>query len=413
MRRFWGKIRLFISFALVFFVAATVKEVSAEETGFRAVPQQNATVFDQIDGRQVAIGTLLKGQTYQVLNEDETYYYIQFGNGTGAVKKSQLLKTVSKSGQPTKAIHKNSNKTVITKTSSVIYDRTDKVKKGIAIVNKNIRYPIVKKAGDWYIVQVAGQTGYIHKMNVYEDLGIPVLMYHHMLEEPEQTPFKSNAMVIKVFEFQQQMDYLRKNGWRTILLDDLERYLQNEQNLTGRVAVITFDDNYTSLMKYAYPILKGNSQKAVSFVIGGKTKTFGQPWDPQTLQYMGYKEMLETMDIFDFQHHTQGMHLRESDSRVPYLLSRGQEEIEADLLKGIQHIGKVYEDPSRIRYLAYPWGQYNEITIQAAKAAGIRLAFTTETGNVQLGDHPYKLKRQGIGPYHIFEDFIRKIEGTY
>ncbi|MFD2442814.1 polysaccharide deacetylase family protein [Bacillus sp. CGMCC 1.16607] len=404
---------LFICFVIVFSMLSIEKIAYGAENINQITTEKTVPVYDQIDGKSVIIGQLLTGQTYQVLDEDEVNYYLPFGNGTGIVKKEAYIKNVLNEGLILPTLWKNSNKVVITKKSTFIFKETAKGSQPIAVINTNIRYPIVKKIGDWYLVNVAGQSGYIHGSNVYEDTGIPVLMYHHMLEEPEDTPFNTNAMVIKVSSFELQMNYLKNNGWRTILLDELEDYLLHKQNLTGKVAVISFDDNYLSQLMYAYPILKKNNQKAVSFVIGGKTRSAELPWDPQILQHMGFQQMRQTTDVFDFQHHTLLMHLRERETQIPYLISKSQDEIEEDLVEGKNYIGKIYDDPTRIRYLAYPFGQYDNETIEAAKVAGIRLAFTTETGNVKLGDHPYKLKRQGIGPNHSYVDFIRKINGFY
>lgn len=409
-----SKIALIISISFVLMNSLFVEKGEAAYSSKWITTRQQVAAYEQVSGNPLAVGTLLPNQFYEVLKEDNGYYYISFGNGTAFVKKSASLlvaKKVQKS-LPTKAAS-NTNLSIITKSEAVVYNRIDKEQKGIAIIKGNIRYPVVRKSGDWYLINFAGQVGYIHKNKVTEDLGIPVLMYHHMVENPQETPFYNNSMVIKVAEFEKQMNYLKQNGWRTISLEELDAYLTRNQNLPGKVAVVTFDDNYLSTQKYAYPILKQNQQKAVVFVIGGKVKAQAQPWDPMTLQYMGHKEISETEGVFSFQHHTHGMHLREKDTQVPYLVSKTTAEIEADLVKGREYIGQALKDPSSIQYLAYPWGQYAPHTIEAAKAAGIRLAFTTETGNVRLGDDPYTLKRQGISPAHTMDDFIKKIEGTY
>ncbi|WP_108668979.1 polysaccharide deacetylase family protein [Peribacillus acanthi] len=389
-----------------------------EGTGVHAASSPSLTATDQIPvyekfGQEIIpIGKLLKGNSYSIVNEDDLFYYLPFGNGMGLVKKSAdfvLTNTNKKEPVPSKY----TNKVVITKTETAVYDGQNKNKQALGIISMNMRYPVIKKMGDWYFIKFAGKQGYIHHKNVVEDLGIPVLMYHHLLEEIEDTPFEGNSMVIKVSSFEEQMEYLMNNGWKTISLTDLDHYLQHKKNLTGRVVAITFDDNYLSMQRYAYPILKGNDQQATSFVIGGKTWRFASPWDSSGLQYLGFQEMSTMKDVFEYQHHTVRMHLREPGSRIPYLISKSEQEIIDDLLYGKQYIGKVYNNPSAIKYLAYPFGQYDQETIVAAQKAGIRMAFTTETGNVKLGDHRYKLKRQGIGPYHSMEDFIEKLNGTY
>lgn len=414
MRILQTKFMLIISLSLVLMSSLFMEKAEAAYSSKWVTAKKQVTAYDLVDGNPLAVGTLLPKQFYEVLKEDSSYYYISFGNGTAFVKKSSAVLLASKvQKQPPAKAASNTNVTVITNSEAVVYDRIDKKKKGIAIIKGNIRYPIVRKSGDWYMINFAGQMGYVHKDKVKEDLGIPVLMYHHMVEKPEETPFVNNSMVVKVEEFEKQMDYLKQNGWRTILLEELENYLNHNQNLPGKVAVVTFDDNYLSTQKYAYPILKRNNQKAVVFVIGGKVKAYSQPWDPMTLQYMGHKEISETEDVLNFQHHTHGMHLRERDTQIPYLVSKTAAEIEADLVKGREYIGRAMKDPSSIQYLAYPWGQYAPHTIEGAKAAGIRMAFTTETGNVKFGDDLYTLKRQGISPNHTLDDFIKKIEGTY
>ncbi|MFK2826643.1 polysaccharide deacetylase family protein [Bacillus sp. B190/17] len=410
---------LYIKIALIFFLSFILitsffnERVEAAEESKWVTATQNIPAYDQIDGKPVEVGVLLPKQFYKVVEEDSSYYYLSFGNGTAFVEKSSAFIPAMKVQKvPAKAVS-HTNAVVITKSETVVYDRINKQQKGIAVIKGNIRYPIVRKIGDWYMIHIAGQIGYIHKDKVTEDLGIPVLMYHHMLENPEETDFHNNSMVIRVDEFEKQMNYLKENGWRTILMEELDSYLNHNQNLTGKVAVVTFDDNYLSTQKYAYPILQQNNQKAVVFVIGGKVRAYAQPWDPMTLQYMGHKEISETEGVLNFQHHTQGMHLRERETQIPYLVSKTAPEIEEDLVKGREYIGRALKDPASIQYLAYPWGQYAPHTIEAAKAVGIRLAFTTETGNVQLGDDPYTLKRQGISPRHTLDDFVQKIEGMY
>lgn len=414
MRGFYGFLVLMVSVSIVLLNYSSVAQAEEVDSSKWIVAKQKVEAYDEVDGKLIAVGTLLPKQFYKMQEEDSSYYYISFGNGTAFVKKSRALRAVKNIRKKVLVQAATApNLSIVTKSEAVIYNRVDHKKKAIAVIKGNMRYPAVRKTGDWYIVNVAGQIGYVHESRVTEDLGIPVLMYHHMVEEPQKTPFDNNSMVIRVDEFTKQMNYLKQNGWRTILLEELDDYLNHQQNLPGKVAVVTFDDNYLSTQKYAYPLLKKNGQKAVVFVIGGKVKAYAQLWDEMTLQYMGHKEIRETEGVFSFQHHTQGMHLRERDTQMPYLVSKTAAEIEADLIKGRAYIGQALKDPASIQYLAYPWGQYAPHTIEAAKAAGIRLAFTTETGNVKFGDNPYTLKRQGISPAHTMDDFIKKIEGTY
>lgn len=371
-------------------------------------------VYEVIDGKQVQIGVLEANQSFLLQKEDERYYYVKFGNSTGYFSKKYGKVTTKATYKNSNTSQKNSNTVVITKQKVVVYDGVEKNKKAFAVINTNIRYPIIGSYNkDWYKIDVGNRIGYILKSKVVVDEGIPVLMYHHMLEDPAQVGFANNSMVIKVSAFQQQMNYLKQNGWRTISIQELDNYLMKRHNLTGKVAIITFDDGNLSTIKYAYPILKQNNQKATSFVIADRIRSKAAEWNESYFQYVGFQEMKATNDVFDYQHHTFGMHLRDKATNLPYLLVKSTEEIKEDILLGKKQIGKMDNQPDRVKYLAYPWGGYDSKVANAVSFSGIRMAFTTNTGNVKLGDYRYALNRQGISPKHTLQDFIKKLNGTY
>ncbi|OAH55792.1 hypothetical protein AWH48_03715 [Domibacillus aminovorans] len=363
-------------------------------------------VYETINNQHVWIGALMKGGVYAAANGTRE---VEFGNSKVTI--SLDGGTVTASSVPTET---EAEDTIITKKQQVIFNSIGTDREPMAILNRNVRFPVTGKTGAWYTVNVGGQEGYIHQQSVEEDNGIPVLMYHHMVENPENTVFYNNSMVIKVAEFQKQMDYLKQKGYRTITLQELESYLRHEKNMVGKAVVITFDDGNMSTLKYAYPILKEYGMKATQFLIGGHLNQKSRPWDENTLQYVGFDEAAVTGDVYDYQNHTLGMHLREPVGGLPYLQTKTYEEIKNDFLAAGERIGRIYDgDSAHIKYLAYPWGQFSPQAIQAARDTGITMAFTTETGNVKLGDDLYLLKRQGVAPRHTIEDFAAKLEGVY
>lgn len=367
---------------------------------------ETVPVYETINNQQVWIGSLMKEGVYGAASGTRE---VEFGNSKVAINVEGGAVTASSAPAETET-----NDTVITKKQQFIFNRISTDREPIAILNRNVRFPVTGKTGAWYKVNIGGQEGYIQEQAVEEDNGIPVLMYHHLLENPDNTVFYNNSMVIKVAEFQKQMAYLKQKGYRTITLPELESYLYHEKNMVGKAVVITFDDGNTSTLKYAYPILKEYGMKATQFLIGGRLNQKSKPWDENTLQYVGFDDAAGTSDVYDYQNHTLGMHLREPIGDLPYLQTKTYEEIKNDFLAAKERIGRIYEgDAGRIQYLAYPWGQFSPQAIQAARDTGITMAFTTETGNVKLGDDPYLLKRQGVAPRHTIEDFAAKLEGTY
>ncbi|MET3696739.1 polysaccharide deacetylase [Bacillus oleivorans] len=410
-KKFFIRYLFFVFFLLGFFLFNN--QVNANELRYVQVIQ-DTILYDDINGKQVVVGKLVKDEVFIIVSEDESYYYIKFGNHTAYFFKTDGVETDV--GLTNHEIQPNSNTVIITQRPVTVFQNIGDAG-GFALIGRNMRYPIIEKVGDYYRVHIGGRLGYISaKPNfVKPDPGIPVLMYHHMVENKDLHLWTGNQMVIAVEQFQEQVEYLAKHGYRTIGLSELEDYLNNEANLTGNTVVLTFDDGYLSVYQYAVPILREHGFHAVNFAIGIRIRQAAEPWDPAYLQYMGLKEMNEAGDILEHQHHTYMMHLRVKETNNPYMIEFEESAIIADLELGKIQINKsaAVNDVSEVKYLAYPWGQYDDEAISASLTSGISMAFTTEPGYVQLGMEKMKLPRQGIAQSHPFHYFIKKIEGTF
>ena len=66
--------------------------------------------------------------------------------------------------------------------------------------------------------------------------------------------------------FEQQMKYLKENGYRVITLSQLYGFLQYQHAVPKNSVVITLDDGYRSVYDTAYPILKKYGFTATLFV---------------------------------------------------------------------------------------------------------------------------------------------------
>lgn len=395
---------------LVCFLVAVSQPSAQAATQSSMVTLSKSTGGYTIDGDQlIGTATFMKGVPYEMVAQDEKYAYLSFGNDKLAIP-IHIVKPASPTKE--KPLPKG-RKTVITQ-SRVSVASALRGGHRVGYINPGHRLPVIAETKTHVQVNLGGVRGFIPKTLVTADRGIPVLMYHQIVENRTATPFANNNMVIDLAPFQQQMDYLKKNGWKTIGPEDLDNWLMLRKNLTDKTVLITFDDGLLSLQKYAYPSLAEKGFTATSFLITSRIKQQAQPWDDQAFQYVGLKEIRETVDVFSFQHHTHGLHLRRPGTREPFLTTSTSEEIKADIALGRSQVSKAFDmlDPN-IRYLAYPFGQFSETSKKAISSAGIRMAFTTNTGNVKLGDNRYELNRQGISPNHSLKDFEKKLYGAY
>lgn len=89
---------------------------------------------------------------------------------------------------------------------------------------------------------------------------IPALMYHHVNHEPE------DSISISPENFEIQIKYLAKSGYRSLHLDEFYRCLKN-WDIPEKLILITFDDGYADNYIYAFPILKKYNMKATIFPV--------------------------------------------------------------------------------------------------------------------------------------------------
>ncbi|MDI9476324.1 MAG: polysaccharide deacetylase family protein [Natronincolaceae bacterium] len=228
---------------------------------------------------------------------------------------------------------------------------------------------------------------------------IPVLMYHHLLRDDEN-PYKDNGAVLPVETFQEHMGLLHKNGYYTIGLNELERFVKGEINLPERSVLITFDDGYKSNYEYAYPILKGYGFKAAIFLISSWNTDEVVSFDAGDLQYLSWNEIENSKDVFEYASHTHDLHKLDENGQG-YLVTRPLDEIEQDLETSMKILDTAY--------LAYPYGHYNKQTLKILKKLGYRMAFTVKPGRVRPGNSLLELNRYAIFPGISREDFERMI----
>lgn len=109
---------------------------------------------------------------------------------------------------------------------------------------------------------------------------IPILMYHYVGENPNPSDFGRDYLSITPTKFEEQLTYLKNNGFTTISLDELYGIFNNQIASPAKPVVLTFDDGYIDFYTTAYPILVKYNFKAVSFIPTGLIGTgYYMNWD--------------------------------------------------------------------------------------------------------------------------------------
>jgi peptidoglycan/xylan/chitin deacetylase (PgdA/CDA1 family) len=94
---------------------------------------------------------------------------------------------------------------------------------------------------------------------------IPILMYHDVGDAT------NDLWTIPTADFISQMQYLKTNGYVTILPADVAASVRSGNPLPARPVILTFDDGYAGIRTVVEPVLRSNGFRAISYLITGAT----------------------------------------------------------------------------------------------------------------------------------------------
>lgn len=249
------------------------------------------------------------------------------------------------------------------------------------------------------LFKIKGDVIVMNYIQEYADQ-IPCLMYHVMFRDNENT-YKENPFILSVEKFEEQMSFLYHNGFSTITLDELEKYIKNEIKISKRSVVISFDDGAKCSYIYAYPILKKYSFNAVNFLITSKIRTNEVTFDPPHTQFLSWREINQSKDVFEFACHTNNLHTHDSNG-ISRLISEPRDFVINDLICSLELI--------KTKYFSYPFGAYNKDVIKILQELGFTMAFNVTRGFIKPLDNMFMLKRTSITSNTTIEEF-KKIIG--
>lgn len=226
---------------------------------------------------------------------------------------------------------------------------------------------------------------------------IPILLYHGVLPEPPKGP------IVTEEDFWAQMRALKEAGYEAVDTAELRRILTGEAQGPERPVVITFDDGYESEYLYAYPILKEEGLKAVSFVIGYSIG--GKPGDYWHSTWEQMSEMAES-GVFEFGYHSWDAH--STREGVPRLIEMDSREIRQDLGRLREAFAK--EGVPLQPVYAYPYGVRDGEAVTALRREGILLGFTTEGRLASPEDSLLELPRIGVPQGMTASELLERLE---
>ncbi len=229
-----------------------------------------------------------------------------------------------------------------------------------------------------------------------------VLNYHDIVgAEGAKPPF--NAMDVSVDHLEEHLGWLKKKGYKIVSVQNVLDAAAGKDALPDKAALLTFDDGYQSFYTRVFPLLKKHRCPATVALVGtwmDGNVIADEPGKP-LLSWEQVREMVQS-GFVEVASHSYDLHkgvvanpqgntqaaavtrLYDDPMLVYETDDQYRERIHAALLKSaefiFQHVGV------RPRVMVWPYGEYNQIAVQASREAGMPITMGLLDGSNFLAD---------------------------
>ncbi|NPA52858.1 MAG: polysaccharide deacetylase family protein [Aquificae bacterium] len=196
------------------------------------------------------------------------------------------------------------------------------------------------------------------------------------------------------------MEFLKKNHYNVVSLKKLLQYLKTGK-IPPKTVIITIDDGYKSTMK-AYRILKNYNFPFTVFLYMEAIAKYPDFLTKEQIQ------ILKSYKKIEFGNHS---YAHKRFAKIPK-----NTDIKIYKQNLLQDIKKAEEKFKALigykpKYFAYPYGEYNEIFVEAVKETSYKIALTQDPYNVGIFTNLYLTPRQPIvGKWSTMTHFKRILE---
>ncbi len=199
-------------------------------------------------------------------------------------------------------------------------------------------------------------------------------------------------------EFRREMEYLKRHGYRVVSLKELYGWISEKKPIPPKTVVITIDDGYRTTMR-AFKILK---EFHFPFTVFLYMEAVGRYPDFLTI---GDLREMESSGLVDFENHLYSHpnlgRLRIELSSEEYLkvLKRERELSEKRFFEIFKR---------KPRFLAFPYGDYDRLSVEFFKKAGYLLLLTQDRGAYD-GREILVPRMAVVGSQSSFKSFVRDL----
>jgi len=229
-----------------------------------------------------------------------------------------------------------------------------------------------------------------------------VLNYHDILTA-EDARRSVDKMDVGVEHLEEHLVWLKKKGFKIVSVQNVLDAAAGKDVLPDKAVLLTFDDGYQSFYTRVFPLLKKYHYPATVALVGtwmDGNVTVDDPGKP-LLSWEQVREMVQS-GLVEVASHSYDLHrgvnanpqgssqaaaitrLYDDPMLVYETDEQYRERIHTALLKSaefiFQHVGV------RPRVMVWPYGEYNQLAVQASREAGMPVTMRLDDGANTLAD---------------------------
>lgn len=261
---------------------------------------------------------------------------------------------------------------------------------------KEIKFNPIIIDGEKYYFEYLGHLVYVNKSDIEKEIetsysaeiasSIAVLNYHYIVnKDAGELKECVQSICITDTQYEEELKYLKDNGYYTATMKDTELFLTGKINLPKKAVVITIDDGWYVARNIA--LLEKYEMHGTLFLIGN----IAQP--------DAYKS-----DYLEIHSHGWNIHnIGECPGNLGgAILCKDKQYLLDDLKKSRDSLNNT-------TYFCYPFYEYNERAIEILKEAGFTMAFKGGRVKAKPGVNLFKVPRYSITNSDTLKDFISYI----
>jgi peptidoglycan/xylan/chitin deacetylase (PgdA/CDA1 family) len=230
-------------------------------------------------------------------------------------------------------------------------------------------------------------------------INVPILAYHNF------DPTAKGEMTLNTARFEEQLIWLRDNGYTVIPLQQLVDYLRgNISSLPEKSVVITADDGRKSVYTYMWPLVRKYNVPVTLFIYPTAISNA-----PYAMTWEQLKELQET-GMFDIQGHTY-WHPNFKQEKRRMSDNEYQKLVYAQFVSAKKIIDKKLG--TNINLLAWPYGIYDDYLEREAARSGYIAAFSIDARPANRSESMMSQPRYMIVEGQSMQTFAAIASGKY